>query len=149
MTKFAYVTDERNDGLVAGALASMRCGDIDIGDRDVRVTWGDPPVFDALIPRSSIRSVSRVEDRRGLTRGVHGLFGRWPVNTANHDLVKLTLRPPVRAQLSPQRVLDGLGRGGPLVRWLLRTRRIRLRELTLSVHEAANFVQEVRRGHDP
>ena len=84
----------------------------------VRMAWG----FRANIKRSAIKSVRR-EPRRTVSRGAHGLFGRWLVNTTGSGLITLELDPPQR----------GWTLGFP----------VRVRELTLSPADADGFLAEV------
>jgi hypothetical protein len=62
--------------------------EVDTHEVQVRMAWA----FSARFPRSAIRSVTRV-DRRPLSRGVHGLGGRWLVNGSADNLLALTLEP--------------------------------------------------------
>ena len=65
-----------------------------IGTDSVRVKmgWG----FHATIPRAAIRAIS--PDSAAVTGwGVHGWRGRWLVNGASSDLIRLDLEPTVRA----------------------------------------------------
>ncbi len=93
-----------------------------VGDEvTVRMAWG----FRARFPRSAVASASKY---RGfvLSRGVHGLAGRWLVNGSGAGVVALRLEPEQRA-----RVL-----GIP----------VRLRELLVSVEKPASLIQAIEGG---
>lgn len=66
---------------------------------EVRLGWG----FTASIPRSSIRTASRLP-RTFISRGAHGWRGRWLVNGAGNGLVTLTIDPPARARVTGVKV---------------------------------------------
>ena len=85
----------------------------------VRLGWG----FRAAFPAGDVADAAR-DDRRVLSRGVHGWQGRWLVNTRGRDLVTLRLQPEARA-----RVL-----GVP----------VRLRELTVSPADPDGLVTALR-----
>lgn len=56
---------------------------IEIRGDKLEVWMGDPRVFSASIPLSSIASVELIPDRKpGTSLGVHGSRGRWLVNSA-------------------------------------------------------------------
>ena len=80
--------------LMAIGLTPARCY-LDVGEEslEVRMSW----TFHADVPRSSIRSVHRVENPFPGSFGAHGWRGRWLVNGASGPLVALELEPPVRA----------------------------------------------------
>jgi hypothetical protein len=59
----------------------------------VRMGWG----FAADIPRTSIRSVRRVE-RAMWSIGAHGWRGRWLVNGARGPIVSIEIDPPVHGR---------------------------------------------------
>jgi hypothetical protein len=84
--------------------------DVSSGDVEVRMGWA----FHAKFPLSAVKG-SLEGGTAHLTRGVHGLAGRWLVNGAGDGLVTLSLNPAQRG-----RVL-----GIP----------VSLRELTVSVTE--------------
>ncbi len=118
-----------------------------LDDEVVRVWMGDPPTFTISIPRSAIASVDHVPDHPpGTSLGVHGRRGRWLVNAAYTDLVRLRLDPPVRAQLKVQASLpaDVRARTPRILRPLLWDRTPRVRELTISVDDPDAFVTAVR-----
>jgi hypothetical protein len=106
--------------LLGVALGGGRAA-VDVGDVLVVVTYG--PWFRAEFPRSAVRSVER-DDRRVVSRGVHGWRGRWLVNGAGTGLVRITLDPPQRARTT----------GIP----------VRLRELTVNVDDPAALIAALR-----
>lgn len=109
MTRFAFRYD-RWCGWLLGVLGhGRRLSHIDVGADAVTVQMGFG--FRATVPRAAIVAV-RPYDGRVYGWGVHGWRGRWLVNGSSHDIVVLTIEPPV-----PARVL-----GFP----------IRLRELAIS-----------------
>jgi hypothetical protein len=67
---------------------------VEIGPDSVRVrmAWA----FRAELPRSSIASTSRL-DERPLSRGVHGFAGRWLVNGSGDGILVIDLLPAQRA----------------------------------------------------
>lgn len=140
MSSFDFATDTTAEDLTRRALASMESGSIEVTSSSLRVTMGEPPIFSAGIPRTSIRSAERVPDSETPSRGVHGKFGKWLVNRAGTGLVKLTISPPAMATLSPPAVVKNPGR---IIRFLTRTRTIKLRELTLSTSQPDAFIREL------
>ncbi len=62
-------------------------------DDEVRVRMGW--VFRARFPRSSVTSASQFP-KRPLSRGVHGLAGRWLVNGSGQGIVSIDLAPRQR-----------------------------------------------------
>lgn len=58
----------------------------------VRMGWA----FRATFPRRAVVAVSPLA-RRLMSRGVHGLAGRWLVNGSGQGIVKIDLRPDQRA----------------------------------------------------
>ena len=58
----------------------------------VRMGWA----FSSRFPRSAVVAVSAPR-RRPISRGVHGLAGRWLVNGSGRGLVSISLRPRQRA----------------------------------------------------
>ncbi len=82
----------------------------------VRMGWA----FRGEFPRAAIASARRSE-ARPLSRGVHGLTGRWLVNGSGQGLVSLSLRPWQR----------GYVLGFP----------VRLQELIVSVEEPEEFIR--------
>ncbi len=89
-------------------------------DIEVRRAWA----FRARFPRSAIESAQRVE-RAPLSRGVHGVSGRWLVNGSGRGVVALVLAPEQRARVM----------GVP----------VGLRELMVSVDEPDALIAAVRR----
>ncbi len=89
-------------------------------DVEVRMAWA----FRARFPRSAIESAHAV-DRAPLSRGVHGIAGRWLVNGSGRGIVALQLAPEQRARVM----------GVP----------VRLRELLVSVDEPAALIAAVSR----
>ncbi len=66
---------------------------VDVTDRDVAVRMGIG--FRATFPRSAITGTKLVS-REPLSRGVHGMFGRWLVNGSGKGLATISLEPPQR-----------------------------------------------------
>jgi hypothetical protein len=58
----------------------------------VRMAWS----FRARFPRSAVAGVSEHRGRT-ISRGVHGLAGRWLVNGSADGIVSITLQPAQRA----------------------------------------------------
>ncbi len=146
MRTFLWSTDSL--GRAAETLApQFGGGAIDVEPDFVTVILGDPPMFKARIPRSKIKDIERVPDLTNPTRGVHGLRGKWLVNASGENLVRLRMKRPVPASLDVR--TDRIeGYREPenwfvrkLVRWVTRTRILRLEELTLSVEEPDEFVK--------
>jgi hypothetical protein len=138
MSSFDFADDESASKLASKALASMEGGGIELTDQELRVTMGDPPIFATAIPRASIRSAQRVQDLTGPTRGAHGRRGRWLVNRSGKDLVRLEIRPPGTATLTPPSVIEAPGK---IVKFLTRRRTIKLRELTISASEPDRLIK--------
>jgi hypothetical protein len=63
-------------------------------DVSLRMAWA----FRASFPRSAITRAHRY-DGRPLSRGVHGLAGRWLVNGSADGILVLTLDPPARGRV--------------------------------------------------
>ncbi len=57
-----------------------------------RMSWG----FRATFPRSAVVATSRLA-KRPMSRGVHGLAGRWLVNGSGQGILTIDLRPDQRA----------------------------------------------------
>ena len=115
-------------------------------DADVlEVVFGEPPLFRTSIPRKHIRSVTRVADRTNQTRGVHGGRGKWLVNRTTGDLVRIDVDPPAAAALTPSQVrLPSEPRGvlaRLVLRFALRDRSSKVRQLTVSVEDPDAFVE--------
>lgn len=62
------------------------------GEVRVRMSWA----FRARFPRAAVASAA-AHQHRPLSRGVHGLAGRWLVNGSADGLVELRLSPAQRA----------------------------------------------------
>lgn len=73
-----------------GLAVGGRHAHLDVGETEVEVRYG--PWFHARFPRSAIALVAP-DDRRFLSRGVHGWRGRWLVNGAGTGLVRVVLDP--------------------------------------------------------
>ena len=86
------------------------------GEIEVRMGWA----FRARFPRNAVSSARR-EERLVLSRGIHGMFGRWLVNGSGQGLVKLTLEPQQKARML----------GFPVA----------LRELTVSVEDPDGLIR--------
>lgn len=140
MSTFDFATDTTGEDLARSALASMEGGGIEVTGDSLRVTMGEPPIFTAIIPRTAIRSAQPIPDSETPSRGVHGSFGKWLVNRAGVGLVKLTISPPARANLSPPQLTKKPGR---ILSFLMRTRTIKLRELTLSTSHPDDLIREL------
>lgn len=106
---------------VLGAALGGGGAAVHVGDVLVVVTYG--PWFHAEFPRSAVSAVER-DDRRTVSRGVHGWRGRWLVNGAGTDLVRITLDPVQRARTT------GI--------------RVRLRELTVNVDDPDALIGALR-----
>ncbi|HVE75473.1 MAG TPA: DUF3887 domain-containing protein [Actinomycetota bacterium] len=146
MTVFRWSTD--SIGRAAESVApQVRGGIIEVEPDVVTVTLGDPPMFRARIPRSKIKAVERVPDLTNPTRGVHGWRGKWLVNASGENLVRLRMTSAVPASLEAR--TDRIeGYREPenwfvrrLVRWITKSRVLRLEELTLSVDEPGEFIK--------
>jgi hypothetical protein len=61
---------------------------------EVRMGWA----FRSRFRRSDVSSAGAA-DIRPLSRGVHGFGGRWLVNGAGRDILRIELRPPQRAYM--------------------------------------------------
>lgn len=97
--------------------------EVGAGEVSCRMGWS----FRATFPRDAVVSAERFVGRP-LSKGVHGLAGRWLVNGSARGLVSLALDPPQRA-------------------WVLGVP-IRLRELIVSVEDPAGLLEALRRGAD-
>jgi hypothetical protein len=67
---------------------------MELDEREVRVRMGW--AFRARFPRAAAATATPWTGRT-LSRGVHGLRGRWLVNGAGSGIVEVTLRPAQRA----------------------------------------------------
>lgn len=141
VTDFAIATDDQTARTIE-RLSRAAKGGIQVTEDAVVISVGEPPHFVADVPRRSIRGVRRVPDRTGITRGVHGSFGRWLVNQSNEGLVELRLRPPAPGTIAPDQLLVGDKERVPFfLRWMIRRRTVKLRRLTVSVLDADEFVR--------
>jgi hypothetical protein len=93
--------------------------DVDGTEVEVRMGWA----FRARFARGAVATVRRME-RAPLSRGVHGLAGRWLVNGSGQGVLALQLDPTQRA-----RVL-----GVP----------VKLRELMVSVDDPEGLTARLR-----
>ena len=69
---------------------------VDVGNDEIAVRMGW--AFRARFPRSSIVAAAFL-DRRPISRGVHGFFGRWLVNGSGDGIVSIDLEPWQRARV--------------------------------------------------
>ncbi|MBI5067207.1 MAG: hypothetical protein HZB56_03135 [Deltaproteobacteria bacterium] len=82
--------------LSAALLLPPRDSFVEIGDGQVRVRMGW--AFRASFPLAAIASATP-SPLRPLSRGVHGLAGRWLVNGSGDGLVSVVLQPAQRARV--------------------------------------------------
>lgn len=68
--------------------------DVTDGDVSARMGWA----FSARFPRASVIAIKRLETKP-LSRGVHGLAGRWLVNGSGSGVVVLELSPTAEARV--------------------------------------------------
>ena len=94
---------------------------LDVGEQEeeVRMGWA----FRARFPRTAVARVSRFSGRP-ISRGVHGMFGRWLVNGAGDRVAAIQLEPVQRARVM----------GVP----------VRLRELLVSVDDPEDLAQRLQ-----
>ncbi len=119
--RFAIRFDSWFRGLSTALFLRPSQAYVEVGDDvEVRMAWA----FRARFPRSAIESAQRV-DRAPLSRGVHGIAGRWLVNGSGRGVVALLLAPEQRARVM----------GVP----------VRLRELLVSVDEPAALIAALTR----
>ena len=111
----------------------MAGGRLAVDREHLHVSLGEPSLFSADIPVTSIRRVERAPDLESPTRGVHGHGGKWLVNRSGQDLVRVTIAPPAHARLAPPRTVRIGGVTGKILGFLTRERTIKLEELTVSV----------------
>ena len=78
-------------GLALGARSAA----VEVDDAHIVVTYG--PWFRAEVPREAVAS-AMLDERRTISRGVHGWRGRWLVNGAGDGLVRIVLEPEQRAR---------------------------------------------------
>jgi len=102
-------------------LPSRSYLEVDTNEVQVRMGWG----FRARFPKSAVASVSEYGGPRPLSRGVHGLLGRWLVNGSGQNLVVIDLEPRQRAHVM----------GFP----------VRLRQLSVSVEDPSAVVAALSR----
>ncbi len=95
--------------------------DVDEDMVDVRMAWA----FRSRFPRSAV-TATRPHGGRPLSRGVHGLAGRWLVNGSGEGILEIKLEPNQRAHV--------LGFG------------VTLRELWLSVEDPSALAAALRSG---
>ena len=105
---------------VLGLPPSSAYVDIDGDDVEVHMGWA----FRARFRRSDVASAAAV-DMRPISRGVHGFGGRWLVNGAGRNILRIELRPEQRARMM----------GIPL----------RLDELLVSVSDPAELARALSR----
>ncbi len=60
----------------------------------VRMAWA----FDAIFPRASVQSITPLASNP-VSRGVHGIAGRWLVNGSGSGILSLRLEPAQRARV--------------------------------------------------
>jgi hypothetical protein len=86
---------DRAYGLLSTALLMRPAASFVEVERDqvqVRMAWS----FRTRFPRSAVTALSEY-GRRTISRGVHGLAGRWLVNGSGAGIVSIMLQPPQRA----------------------------------------------------
>jgi len=148
MSTFGFEPFARQDLNIAETLgrlvdAGMSGGGVTLTPEELHVTLGEPTLFDATIPRSSIAKAERIPDLKSATRGIHGAFGKWLVNTSSRNLVRLTMKPPARAHVHPLPLLPEI-KANRVIKWLMRDRTIRLRQLTISVSSPDEFLASLK-----
>lgn len=94
---------------------------VEIDGDDVEVRMG--VAFRAHFKRTDVASATPA-DMRPISRGVHGFGGKWLVNGAGRDILRIELRPEQRAHM-------------------LRIP-VRLRELLVSVSDPSALAQALR-----
>ena len=88
---------------------------------ECRMGWA----FRTRFPRAAVTRTARL-DRKPLSRGVHGLAGRWLVNGAGEPILVIDLEPPQRA-------------------WVLGVP-VRLRQLLVSVSDLDALAEQLKRA---
>lgn len=127
-----------------GLLVSQ--AEVRIVEGRLTVQLGNPAVFQVAVPLHMITKVERVPDHSvGPSRGVHGGFGKWLVNSTDTGLVQLTLSGQVQADLKVRAsVPEGTREATPrFLRPLLRDRRPKVRQLTISLVDPDRFLSEL------
>jgi hypothetical protein len=94
---------------------------VELSGDEVRVHMGW--AFQSRLPKAAIASVAETPERP-LSRGVHGLAGRWLVNGSGRGLLTIDLAPAQRGRVT----------GYP----------VSLRQLTVSVEEPAALMAALR-----
>ena len=79
---------------VLGLPPSSAYVEIEGDNVEVRMGWA----FRARFRRSDVASAAPV-DMRTISRGVHGFAGRWLVNGAGRNILKIELRPEQNARM--------------------------------------------------
>jgi len=104
------------------------------------------PSFEVTVPRAAIVTAQRQPDSRpGGSLGAHGWRGKWLINGTYDRLVRLGLGQPCPARLNPTAAVgDALqGKQPLLLRPLLRTRTVQVKQLTISVNDPDAFLAAV------
>ncbi|MCX6519044.1 MAG: hypothetical protein NTZ21_00105 [Actinobacteria bacterium] len=104
-----------------GVALGARSAAVEVDDVRIVVTYG--PWFRAEVPRDAVASVT-LDERRTISRGVHGWRGRWLVNGAGDGLVRIFFEPEQRARTIGFRV--------------------RLVELVVNVADPAALIEAIR-----
>ena len=67
---------------------------VEVDDQSVRARmgWG----FSSTFARANVKRVWQL-DHTPISRGVHGMFGRWLVNGSGERIAVLEIKPPARA----------------------------------------------------
>jgi hypothetical protein len=108
--------------ILSGALFLFPAASyVEVDDASVRVRmgWG----FSTEFPRASVTRVWQLE-YAPLSRGVHGLMGRWLVNGSGDRIAVLEIEPPARARVM----------GFP----------VKLRQLLVSVEDPIELGERIR-----
>jgi hypothetical protein len=93
--RFSYTSFNRGLFTLLGIGPERSSVEVDREVVRVRMGWS----FQAEIPRSAIRSITREKKPFGFGAGVHGWRGRWVVNGSNNGVVRLVLDPPPAARM--------------------------------------------------
>jgi hypothetical protein len=94
VTRFAIRFDPLYRGLSTALLLPPSAAYVEIEGDEVRVRMGW--AFRARFPRTAIAKAGE-SSAHPLSRGVHGLWGRWLVNGSGNGIVVLDLDPKQRA----------------------------------------------------